>query len=141
MKVIESGLNRDEDNWLSNFGDNPLEYFAQYHVRLAANHRRFVARRLKELPGEIEALRQLPDRFRVGVGVVNQKHERVESIDEIAAKAKAAIDIFGADRVLLVPDCGFATFADNPVASAEIAEQKLAAIVAGSAVIRQMLRV
>lgn len=56
--TIESGLNEEEDNWLSNFGDNPLEYFTQYHVRLAGNHRRFVARRLKELPAEIEAVRQ-----------------------------------------------------------------------------------
>jgi phospholipase C len=56
--TIESGLSEDEDNWLSNFGDNPLEYFTQYHVRLAANHRQFVAKRLKELPGEIEALRK-----------------------------------------------------------------------------------
>lgn len=88
--------------------------------------------------GEIAALRQLPDRFRVGVGVVNQKHEHVESVEEIVAKAKAAIDIFGADRVLLVPDCGFATFADNPVASAEVAEQKLAAIAAAAKVLRAL---
>lgn len=86
--------------------------------------------------GEIEALRELPERFRVGVGVVNQKHERVESTDEIVAKAKAAISIFGAERLLLVPDCGFATFADNPVASAEVAEQKLAAIAASSSLLK-----
>src|SRR5205823_1503217 len=55
---IESGLSDDEDNWLSNFTDNPLEFFTQYHVRLAVAHRRFVAERLKELPGEIEALRK-----------------------------------------------------------------------------------
>jgi 5-methyltetrahydropteroyltriglutamate--homocysteine methyltransferase len=32
--------------------------------------------------------------------------------------------------VLFTPDCGFATFADNPVASAKVAEEKLRAIVA-----------
>ena len=31
-------------------------------------------------------------------------------------------------RVLLVPDCGFATFSDNPVATAEVAERKLATL-------------
>jgi len=31
--------------------------------------------------------------------------------------------------VLLTPDCGFATFADNPVASPQIAEAKLRVIV------------
>ena len=41
---------------------------------------------------------------------------------------RAAIDLLGKERVLLTPDCGFATFADNPLASAKIAEQKLCAI-------------
>ena len=40
-----------------------------------------------------------------------------------------AVDLFGAERVLLTPDCGFATFADNPVASARVAEAKLKSIV------------
>lgn len=78
--------------------------------------------------GEIEVLASLPPDRRLGVGVVNQKHERVESIDEIAARAERAIKLFGPDRVLLTPDCGFATFADNPIASARVAEQKLRAI-------------
>jgi 5-methyltetrahydropteroyltriglutamate--homocysteine methyltransferase len=60
--------------------------------------------------------------------VVNQKLETVESVEEILAKAEAAIALFGADRVLLTPDCGFATFADNPLASSRIAEAKLRSI-------------
>jgi 5-methyltetrahydropteroyltriglutamate--homocysteine methyltransferase len=43
----------------------------------------------------------------------------------------------GADRVLLTPDCGFATFADNPVASADIAEAKLRAIVQAAEILRR----
>ncbi len=75
--------------------------------------------------GGMEVLRGLPDDRRIGVGVVNQKLDRVETVEEIVAKAKQAIHLFGKERVLLTPDCGFATFADNPVASAPIAEQKL----------------
>ncbi len=67
--------------------------------------------------GEIEVLRELPRTCRVGVGVANQKHERVEAVEEIVGKARRAVDLFGPERVLLTPDCGFATFADNPVAS------------------------
>lgn len=78
--------------------------------------------------GEWELLRDLPQDARIGVGVVNQKTDRVESVEEIAASIRRAIGLFGRDRVLLNPDCGFATFADNPVNSAEIAEAKLAAI-------------
>jgi 5-methyltetrahydropteroyltriglutamate--homocysteine methyltransferase len=78
--------------------------------------------------GELSALRDLPAESRLGLGVVNQKLDRVESIEEIVARAESAVAIFGPDRVLLNPDCGFATFADNPLASAEVAEAKLSAI-------------
>jgi 5-methyltetrahydropteroyltriglutamate--homocysteine methyltransferase len=85
--------------------------------------------------GEIEVLAELPADRRVGVGVVNQKHDQVESVDEIVARADRAIKIFGAERLLLTPDCGFATFADNPVASAQVAEAKLRAIAAAAAML------
>jgi 5-methyltetrahydropteroyltriglutamate--homocysteine methyltransferase len=87
--------------------------------------------------GELEVLADLPPDVRVGVGVVNQKHERIEPIDEIAARARRAVALFGADRVLLTPDCGFATFADNPVASARVAEDKLRAIAAAAELVRR----
>lgn len=39
-----------------------------------------------------------------------------------------AISLFGNERVLFTPDCGFATFADSPIASQQIAEELLTAI-------------
>jgi len=82
--------------------------------------------------GDEALLRSIPESKRIGVGVVNQKHTRVESVDEIVAKARRAADLFGADRVLMNPDCGFATFADNPITAADIAEQKLKAMAEAS---------
>ncbi len=87
--------------------------------------------------GELDVLRELPKTMRIGVGVVNQKHERVEPVDEIVARGRRAIDLFGAERVLLTPDCGFATFADNPVAAPRVAEDKLRAIAKAAAILRQ----
>jgi 5-methyltetrahydropteroyltriglutamate--homocysteine methyltransferase len=87
--------------------------------------------------GEMDVLRSLARSMRIGVGVVNQKHPRIETVDEIVARGREAIRLFGAERVLLTPDCGFATFADNPVSSAAIAEQKLRAIAQASAILRQ----
>jgi 5-methyltetrahydropteroyltriglutamate--homocysteine methyltransferase len=78
--------------------------------------------------GDMELLRQLPADARIGVGVVNQKNQAVESVEEIAGRIERAAALFGADRLLLHPDCGFATFADNPICSMQIAEGKLAAI-------------
>ena len=87
--------------------------------------------------GDESLLRSLPETKRIGVGVVNQKHARIESVDEIGAKVLRAIHLFGADRVLLNPDCGFATFADNPITAADVAERKLAAMVEASRRLRK----
>ncbi len=79
--------------------------------------------------GDMALLQKLPADARIGVGVVNQKQRAIEPVDEIVARIARAADLFGADRLLLHPDCGFATFADNPICSMQIAEGKLAAIV------------
>ncbi len=82
-----------------------------------------------ERAGEAEVLRAIPDEKRIGVGVVNPKVDAVEPVEDIRRRIFRAMDLFGSERVLLTPDCGFATFADNPVASARVAEAKLRAIV------------
>src|SRR2546423_148141 len=64
--------------------------------------------------GELDVLADLPRSIRVGVGVVNQKHDAIEPVERIAARARRAVELFGESRVLLTPDCGFATFADSP---------------------------
>ncbi len=83
--------------------------------------------------GEIDVLSELPRALRIGVGVVNQKLEAVEAVDDIARRIERAVDVFGEGRVLLTPDCGFATFADAPMAGAGVAEGKMGAIVAAVA--------
>jgi 5-methyltetrahydropteroyltriglutamate--homocysteine methyltransferase len=87
--------------------------------------------------GDLEVLRDLLVGARIGLGVVNQKLDRVESVEEIIARTEAAIRLFGPERVQLNPDCGFATFADSPLASAETAERKLAMIVEAARELRR----
>lgn len=79
--------------------------------------------------GDSAILHSLDGDKRIALGVVNQKLDSVESVEEVSLRIADAIDLFGRERVLLTPDCGFATFADNPVASAITAEAKLKAIV------------
>ncbi|MFO0889368.1 MAG: hypothetical protein U0790_09545 [Isosphaeraceae bacterium] len=82
-------------------------------------------------------LGELPPGVRIGVGVVDQKSDRVETPDEIIARARPAIDLFGPGRVLLNPDCGFATFADSPISGFEIAQAKLRSLVQASRRLRE----
>jgi 5-methyltetrahydropteroyltriglutamate--homocysteine methyltransferase len=86
--------------------------------------------------GEMEILTSLPDDIRIGVGACNQKHAHVESVEHVVAHAEHAIQLFGAERVLLTPDCGFATFADNPLNSSATAEAKLAVLAKAAAILR-----
>ena len=85
----------------------------------------------------MEILKKLPSDRRIGVGVVNQKLENVEAVETIVAKLEQAAKIFGPSRVLVNPDCGFATFADNPVTSAAVAEKKLAHMVEAARIMRE----
>ena len=87
--------------------------------------------------GEMEILSAIPDDVRIGVGICNQKHAHIETLDAVLSKGEQAIQLFGKERVLFTPDCGFATFADNPLASEQIAEQKLKVIAAASRILRQ----
>lgn len=129
LHVCRGNWTRDESVALSGGYEPLLPFFSRLDVgTLFLEH-------CTPRAGELDLLRALPERFRLGIGVVNQKHERIEPVAEIANRVRKAIDVLGQERVLLTPDCGFATFADNPLASARIAEQKLHAIVDAVAMI------
>jgi 5-methyltetrahydropteroyltriglutamate--homocysteine methyltransferase len=91
--------------------------------------------------GELEPLRGLPAEAKIGLGVVNQKLDAVESVEQVLAKAEAAVAVFDPERVFLNPDCGFATFADNPLASAEVAERKMEVIALAARALRAKYQV
>ncbi len=79
-------------------------------------------------PGEMPALRALPESCRIGVGVVDPRAEEAESVGTVYARADEAAALFGPERVLLAPDCGFAPFAARRAATAAVAEAKLATV-------------
>jgi phospholipase C len=56
--ALPTGLSEEEDRWLSNFGDNPIEHFTHFNLRFAPAYRRHLAERAKTLPREIEELKK-----------------------------------------------------------------------------------
>jgi phospholipase C len=58
---VGAGFQGEEDSWLANFTDNPLEFFSQYNVRFAKGYRSALDRRAQALPAEIEALEKQAD--------------------------------------------------------------------------------
>jgi phospholipase C len=56
--AIDTGFEGEEDPWLSNFQDNPLEFFAQYNIHLHEPHIIALEKRSTELPAKIDELQK-----------------------------------------------------------------------------------
>ncbi|MCA9520520.1 MAG: cobalamin-independent methionine synthase II family protein [Myxococcales bacterium] len=72
----------------------------------------------------------------LGLGLVNPRTERVESVDEIVRTVRRALELYPADRLFLNPDCGFATFSNRPVNHDAVARAKMRALVEASQQLR-----
>ena len=55
---LHPGFKGEEDSWLSNFTDNPIEWFSQYHVRFSPSYLPFVPAMIESLTKETGELRQ-----------------------------------------------------------------------------------
>ena len=64
--------------------------------------------------GDVSDLRLLPDHLGVGMGVVDVRSERLQTVEEIEELASAGADVVGPQRLALNPDCGFAPDAGEP---------------------------
>jgi len=53
---VDGGFTDEEGAWLDNFGDNPIEYFAQYNVKFSERYINYLAKAEQRLPVEIEEL-------------------------------------------------------------------------------------
>jgi 5-methyltetrahydropteroyltriglutamate--homocysteine methyltransferase len=84
---------------------------------------------------EIEILREITDAGRdVAAGVVDVKNSHVESAEEVARRIESIMAAgVPADRLALVPDCGFSQTARD------LAVRKLQALVAGRDLVRNRL--
>lgn len=51
---IPTGLTGEEESWLANFTDNPIEWFTQYNIRFHSGYQKYLKSQLETLPGEIE---------------------------------------------------------------------------------------
>ena len=53
---VHGGYTDEEDAWMSNFGDSPIESFTQYNVRLSERYITYLQKQLELLPQEIAEL-------------------------------------------------------------------------------------
>jgi len=78
---LPSGLSEEADAWLSNFTDNPLEYFTQYHVQFSRSHRRYLAETEQSLAAELKGLKveapPRPDAVEKQIAEISNKLEQI----------------------------------------------------------------
>jgi 5-methyltetrahydropteroyltriglutamate--homocysteine methyltransferase len=75
---------------------------------------------------DLDALKEVDPKIRLGIGVIEVKINHIETPDEVAGRIEIAEKRLGADRISWVhPDCGFWMLKRS------VADRKIAALVAG----------
>ena len=79
--------------------------------------------------GEISSLFSstlIRDNCILGLGVMNPRTDDIEPLEDILNRVEEVMQYIPKERILLNPDCGFATFANRPVSTMDIIDKKLA---------------
>ncbi|MGH9732862.1 MAG: vitamin-B12 independent methionine synthase, partial [Candidatus Acidiferrales bacterium] len=78
--------------------------------------------------GELEVFKEYRNEKEIGLGVVNPRTDEIEPPAQIVARVKELAKFYDPEKIFLNPDCGFGTFAERNVNTAEIATKKMATI-------------
>ena len=86
--------------------------------------------------GRIGVLKNFPADKTLGLGVIDHTDQHVETPEEVAARAEAAMEYVPKERLTLNPDCGFSPSSANPMDLDE-AYLKLTAMSRGALLLRE----
>jgi 5-methyltetrahydropteroyltriglutamate--homocysteine methyltransferase len=123
LHVCRGNWSRQEDVLLTGSYQPLVPYLQRMRVR------QLVLEHATPRAGSLQAIGEgLADR-ELGLGVVNPRTDEAEEPATIAARVEEALRYFPPEAMFLNPDCGFGTFANRPLNTADVAERKLAAMV------------
>lgn len=74
----------------------------------------------------------------LGLGVINPRTDTIETVDSIIERTKEALTWLPKEKIWLNPDCGFATFSNQPVNQLAIVEQKTRHLTKAAYKLRQL---
>jgi 5-methyltetrahydropteroyltriglutamate--homocysteine methyltransferase len=126
MHVCRGNWSRDESVLLGGSYDALVPHFARMNVK------QFVLEYATPRAGTPAALAALPKDKLLGLGAVNPRTEEIEDVDAVVRRVREFAAVLAPERIHLNPDCGFATFADRPMASDATARAKLDVLVAAA---------
>ena len=91
---IDTGFEGEEDSWLANFTDNPIEWFEQYHVKFSPEYYQYLQKVVKELPAAIEALKTKVEGSSTGTPEHNAAKRELTQKQEYLAMAIKDLEEF-----------------------------------------------
>jgi phospholipase C len=83
--AIDTGFEGDEDPWLSNFQDNPLEFFGQYNIHLHPKHIEAMEKRSTQLPQKINELEKKIASLPAGDAHIDHLKHQLKDLQEYLA--------------------------------------------------------
>jgi phospholipase C len=79
--AIDTGFEGEEDPWLSNFQDNPLEFFSQYNIHLNELHIKTVPKRTAEIEHKINGLQKQIAALPAGDAKINSLKAKLKNAE------------------------------------------------------------
>jgi phospholipase C len=93
---LASGLIGEQDAWLSNFTDNPIEWFTQYNVRYSKTRRVYLPAYAEQLAAQIESLTKKLGRSSLTMDekreIKKERHEAKKELEKVREEIAAYTD-------------------------------------------------
>ncbi len=83
---VDGGFTGEEEAWLSNFTDNPIEFFSQYHVKLSKRYIDYLQKRSATLPAEIAAVEKQLQQIDAADAKRPDTEKRLQQLTDLRAK-------------------------------------------------------
>ena len=131
VHVCRGNWSRREDVLLTGNYGPMLPYLTQMNVD------QLVLEFATPRAGELEVFKEYENVKEIGLGVVNPRTDDIESPREIADRVREVLRYFEPEKVFLNPDCGFGTFAERNMNTADAGFRKLQSITAAADLLRQ----
>jgi len=101
---LSTGLAGESDAWLSNFTDNPIEWFTQYRVRYSKTRRAYAPKLVELLTAQIEeASKKLEDPALFGIEKAKLEKQLKDATSTLASVRKELLEYTDAGWKALTP--------------------------------------
>jgi len=97
------GFTGEERAWLANFGCNPLEWFANYHVKFSARYLQGLQKQLASLPGEIQELQRTATSLSADDPRLEKIRQSISKKEQVLSSAKKDLSEYSRDAFRKLP--------------------------------------